>query len=280
MSKYTYFENDTVRYLENNNNDISDLYLCYCGIEKCLPCHSFGPAIRENFLIHYILNGKGKYKVNDKIYYLDKNQGFIIKPNELTYYEADENEPWEYVWISFNGIKASKYLNSLNLDNLIFSCAYDDEIKKYIFEMLNTKTMSLSDDLKLQGLLYLFLSTLSKHLKKEPIKSDTSYEKLYIRKSIEFIDSNFSNNIKITDIANYVGLNRSYLYTLFKKNLNVSPQEFLLEFRMNKASNLLKSTNYSISYISNSIGYKDPLSFSKTFKKFTGVSPKDYRNKI
>ena len=92
MSKYTYFENDTVRYLENTNNDISDLYLGYCGIEKCLPCHSFGPAIRENFLIHYILNGKGKYKVNDKIYYLDKNQGFIIKPNELTYYEADENE--------------------------------------------------------------------------------------------------------------------------------------------------------------------------------------------
>lgn len=97
MSKYFYFENDYVKYLESNINENIDLYLAYCGIEYCYPSHSFGPAIREQYLLHYILDGKGIFKVNNKTYNLTKGQGFLINPNELTYYEADKYEPWKYI---------------------------------------------------------------------------------------------------------------------------------------------------------------------------------------
>ena len=106
------------------------------------------------------------------------------------------------------------------------------------------------------------------------------FVKLLFIKSIDFINNNFTNNIKVTDIANYVGLNRSYLSSLFKKSLNLSPQEFLLKFRMNKAYELLKNPKLSVGDVSRSVGYMDPLTFSKTFKKYSGYSPKQYRENI
>ena len=120
--------------------------------------------------------------------------------------------------------------------------------------MLKINRMRNCDELRLQGLLYLFLSTISDSVDYNVSENkDLSYT-LYIEKSIEFINNNFANNIKVTDIANYVGLNRSYLSSLFKKSLNVSPQEFLLSVRMNKAYELLKKLELSIGDISRSVG--------------------------
>ena len=252
MSSYIYFEDDGIKYLESTKKEYVDLCLCFCGIEVCKSSHSFGPAIREHYIIHYILDGKGIYKVGDKVYNLEKNQGFLICPGDLTYYEADNDDPWTYIWVAFNGIKSEQYLNRMR------NC----------------------DELRLQGLLYLFLSTISDSVDYNVSENkDLSYT-LYIEKSIEFINNNFANNIKVTDIANYVGLNRSYLSSLFKKSLNVSPQEFLLSVRMNKAYELLKKLELSIGDISRSVGYIDPLTFSKTFKKYSGYSPKQYRENL
>ena len=282
MSSYIYFENDFVKYLESTTNEHLDLNLSYCGVEDCEPYHSFGPAIRQNYLIHYILEGKGTYHVKDRVYNLDKNQGFLICPNDLTYYEADKDQPWSYIWIAFDGVKAKKYLEYANLDNenLIFECEHSDILKNYLFDMLKIDRMRSCDELRLQGLLYLFLSTISQSQEiKHNLNNDASY-KLYIEKSINFIKNNYTNNIKVTDIANYVGLNRSYLTSLFKKNLDLSPQEFLLRFRMNKACELLKHAELSIGDISRSVGYLDPLTFSKTFKKYCSYSPKQYRENL
>ena len=122
MTEYIYFENDAVKYLEQTNNQHVDLSLCFCGMEICESSYGFGPAIREQYLIHYVLDGKGTYSVGNKTYNIKKNQGFLIYPNELTYYEADKYDPWTYIWVGFNGIKAEQYLNYANLDNknLIF----------------------------------------------------------------------------------------------------------------------------------------------------------------
>ncbi|MGL5378485.1 AraC family transcriptional regulator [Clostridium sp.] len=282
MSSYIYFENDFVKYLEPTSSEHIDLNLSFCGIEDCEPSHSFGPAIRQHYILHYILGGKGTYHVKDNVYNLNKNQGFLICPNDLTYYEADKDDPWSYIWIAFDGIKAKKYLEYANLDseNLIFECEYSDILKSYLLDMLKIDRMKSCDELRLQGLLYLFLSTISQSQEiKNSSNNDASY-KLYIEKSIEFINNNYANNIKVTDIANYVGLNRSYLTSLFKKNLDLSPQEFLLKFRMNKAFELLKHVELSIGDVSRSIGYLDPLTFSKTFKKYSGYSPKQYRENL
>ena len=87
------------------------------------------------------------------------------------------------------------------------------------------------------------------------------------------------NPIRVTDIADYVCINRSYLYTLFRKELHMSPQEYLSNYRLTRASELLIVTDLSVESVAFSCGYSDPLVFSKAFKAKTGQTPSRYRSR-
>lgn len=281
VKNFKYGESNKYKYLEFKEKNSLDLYLGYCGMEKCLPNHSYGPAVRNDYLIHYIIDGEGTYYVNNKSYKLRKNQGFLIFPNTLTYYEASKHNPWTYMWIAFNGIKAKKYLNyaNLNKNNLIFEYSKDNALEVYISRMLELNKMNYSNELEIQGLLYLFLSKIAINKNVFSLNKNNNMSDLYIEKAINFIQNNYLNpRLKIVDIANFVGLNRSYLTHIFKKSLEVSPQEFLINYRINEAISLLKNTSLSVRTISKSVGYNDQLAFSKSFKKIKGISPKVYKD--
>lgn len=282
MIEVKYVEDSKCKYLEPIKKQSVDLFLCFCGKEDCTPGYSFGPAVRSQYVLHYIVSGKGYYTINNKTYTLEKNQGFLIPPDTLTYYEADKDDPWHYMWIGFNGVKAEKYLDYANLNdnNLIFEYSKDDTLTNYINEMLELKELNFSNELKLEGLLYMFMSALASCRKDDSSQKLYKSTEIYLEKSIEYIENNYCNNVKINDIANYIGINRSYLTHIFKKNINVSPQEFLLNYRIDKACSLLKSSDLSIKTISKSVGYCDPLTFSKIFKKVKNESPKSYRDKF
>ena len=86
------------------------------------------------------------------------------------------------------------------------------------------------------------------------------------------------NKIKIDDIADFIGISRSHLTGSFKKEMGVSPQEYLINFRLEKAASLLRSSKEQINIIAYQCGYEDSLSFSKAFKQKFGMSPKSFRN--
>lgn len=100
----------------------------------------------------------------------------------------------------------------------------------------------------------------------------------YMKEAICFIEQNFQNGITIEDIANVCGINRSYFGKIFRKSVGKSPQEFLMNYRMAKAAELLKLTTLSIADIGNAVGYENQLHFSRAFKNIYGVSPRAWRN--
>ena len=108
-------------------------------------------------------------------------------------------------------------------------------------------------------------------------RSETDKANIYVSRAVDFIRSNYCNPIRVTDVADYVCINRSYLYTLFKENLNMSPQQFLTTFRIAKAVELLQMTELPIESIAISCGYSDPLVFTKAFRQTKGISPSGYR---
>lgn len=265
-------------YLKPLNN--VDLNMYQCGREDCDPSHSFGPAIRDHYLIHYILSGKGSFRVGDKVYHLKKGQGFLICPEIVTYYQADEKEPWIYSWVGFNGLKAEEYLKNANLTakNPVFTYQKDKSLEEYLAKMVDIKHLSDSGELRLLGLLYLFLAKLTKGQGGDFFSERGEDRKdIYIKRAIEYIERNYSRKLSVAEIANYIGLHRSYFYSIFKENIEISPQEFIIEFRLNKACELMKKTKLTIGDISRSVGYDDPLLFSRIFKKIKGVSPSKYR---
>ena len=102
----------------------------------------------------------------------------------------------------------------------------------------------------------------------------------YVRRAVEFIQGNYCNPIRITDVADYVCINRSYLYTLFHNATGMSPQQFLTAFRVTKATELLQLTDLPVESIALSCGYTDPLVFSKSFKQMKQMSPSAYRREM
>lgn len=263
--------------LELPRRKFMDLHLVFCGYEKCQPSHSYGPAIREDYLIHHIVKGKGSYYVNGHKYDLSAGQGFLIEPHVQTFYKADDKDPWHYLWIGFNGKRVKEYLNDvgLNHNQLTYSCEYTKELREIVIKMLKNNTFTTSNQFLLEGLLCSFFAVLSKHLNFAIMaKQDNN---LYVQKALEYIHNNYANPIKITDIANYVCITRNYLFTLFKKSLNLSPHEYLTKYRIGRATEMLRFTNYSIESIALSCGYMDPIVFTKTFKLQKQITPSNFR---
>lgn len=265
-------------YLEIEDRSFEDLYMKYCGMEECAPNYTYGPAIRDNYLIHFCLAGKGKYHCNNKSYEINKGDVFLIMPGDVTFYQADEDDPWTYAWIGFDGKKAELYLKRCNLgeEGLVSHVGDVDDIRKTVIEILAHYKLSYSNEMYIQGKLFLLLSNLAK-FSNIPYNSEGENDNAYVQKAIEYIQNNYQNDVAIQSIADFIGLNRSYLSTLFKKHIKQTPQEFLKHYRLFQAKDFLINTELPINYISYSCGYGSHMSFSKAFRSYFGMGPREYR---
>lgn len=267
-------------FMQQPDRKFRELYLCFCGYAKCEPLHSFGPAVRPNYILHYILEGRGIYQIGGKTYELCAGQGFLIPPDVQTFYRADIEAPWRYLWVGFDGTNVRSYLSDAGLagEAPVFTCGQGERLKEIVLEMLRRNTFGPHNDFKLQSLLLDFFSVLAENTAAIPgAEKSTDKSSLYVKKAIEFIQNNYSNPIKVNDVAGYAAVSRSYLYRLFRGVTGKSPQEYLTGFRITRARELLSFTELSIESIALSCGYADPLVFAKSFKNSTGKTPSDYR---
>lgn len=94
---------------------------------------------------------------------------------------------------------------------------------------------------------------------------------------MDYMKNNYGYNIRIQDIAAAIGIDRTYLYRLFMEQQKISPKQYLLQLRIHIASDMLSSSDYSITEIAYSCGFKDAAAFSNQFKKMTGYTPRKFR---
>ena len=267
------------------NERFIDLRLYQFGMEQCSPSHSYGPAARNHFLFHYIISGTGTLYADDstgttKTYHLKSGEGFLIFPNQITTYIADKELPWEYVWIEFDGLRAKEAMDTagFSLDRPIFHTKKRDMSQKMKEELVYIATHSDETIFNIIGHLYLFLDYFMRSTVSTVVKGSTKLQDYYIKEAITYIEQNFQNDISVVDIANRLGINRSYFGKIFKQTLKQTPQEFLINYRMIKATELLRLTKMSIGDISKAVGYENQLHFSRAFKKIYNISPREWRN--
>lgn len=264
--------------LETDGTAFGDMAFLSCGKQECTPGYSFGPATRECCLIHYCLSGHGTYFVTGATHPIGPGDGFLIRPGELTFYQADEEDPWTYLWVNFQGSAADAYLArcGLDRDHLTFHCGYGGELLACVDEMLSHDAAGNDSEFFLQGCLYRFFGLLAKSANL-PCPRGVVTGSEYVNQVVAYISAHFHEEITVAGMAAVVNLNRSYLTTLFQNTLHMSPQQFLTMFRMTRAKELLIHTGFSVAEIGRSCGYSNPLSFSKAFKKESSFTPSDYR---
>ena len=268
------------------NENFVDLSMYQFGWERCTPSHSFGPAARNHYLFHYVISGTGTLMADNSsgqtcTFQVKSGQGFMIFPDQINTYIADKQLPWEYVWLEFDGLRAKEAIEVAGLtpDAPVYHARSHDLRETMMNEMLYIAQHGNMTPFHLIGHLYLFLDALTGSASTMRISKGGRLRDFYIHEAMAFIEHNFQNNISVEDIADNCGLNRSYFGKIFKEALGRTPQEFLLNYRMTKAAELLKLTALSIGDISKAVGYDNQLHFSRAFKNINHISPREWRNK-
>lgn len=267
------------------NENFVDLSLYQFGHEQTDPSHSYGPATRNHYLFHYVISGTGTLLADDtngntQTYEIKSGQGFMIFPNQVTTYIADSRYPWEYIWIEFDGLRVKEALHTVKLspNQPVYHARSKDLRETMKQEMLYLANHGEAPPFHLIGHLYLFFDAFLRSITPEHLLTGKRIQDYYIHEALAFIEQNFQNDISVEDIATVCGINRSYFGKIFKESLGKTPQQFLLTYRMIKATELLKLTKLPIHDISNAVGYANPLHFSRAFKNVYGISPRQWRN--
>ena len=109
-------------------------------------------------------------------------------------------------------------------------------------------------------------------------KTNIKKERLY--SFLKYIEKHYNENISLDDLANSGNVSKSECLCVFKQCLNISPYQYLIDYRIHIATILLQDTDLSIGEVAASVGFEQFSNFSRVFKKKMNISPKEFRNKV
>lgn len=239
------------------------IYVMDLGHEKCKPNHVYGPAVRKHYLIHLIKSGKGTVERKGTIVHLKAGDSFVIYPNEVVTYKADETEPWDYFWIGFSGSYSQKIMEQTT------SNLFPTFRKSGLLSLENATEQDNHDTIGMLELLFDVLNSI-----KSTIKEKTDF----ISVATNYIETNYSRSFDISVLAKTLNVSRSHFTTTFTQKVGETPHAYLNKIRIEKAKEFLSTTSLSITEIAYSVGFSSLERFSDAFKKQTNLSPKNFRN--
>ena len=269
-------------YNEFDTNNF-DLNVDHYGAEVCEGNYSFGPTLRDNFVLHFIVDGKGKFTIDGQTTELGVGDMFILPKGKVTFYQADSKHPWTYLWVGFSGSKAENILSKTQLLEQYFChSTLKSKVLDQIVKLTQFRDQKLDDvtELQLIAELYKLLAYLIEESPSKVASDGSILIQNYIRQTKKIIHSQYGTSLKVGEIADKLNLNRSYLYKIFKEETGYAIKDYIVQVRMEKSADLLTNTTFHISEVANAVGFTDALAFSKAFKKYFNQSPSNYRKAL
>lgn len=263
----------------------------------------YGPYMHDFYDLQYCGDGCFDIYINDIHYEIRKGQLFCVPP----YVKVEKHFPVQKtasVFVCAKGAEMEQYMEALgfSMGNLIFPQEVPESVVEKMNRLVDSVELarsvaitqkgskstsefmfnegfqdSFSGYLQRTGLFYMMLSELMK-LQGDAIDMENSKTpgRRYVEKAIRYMETNYPYSISVDSISLHVGINRSYLYTLFREEVGMSIQEFLIRIRMRAACEFLQQGDVQIKTVAASVGY-EPVAFAHVFKKMMGISAQEYR---
>lgn len=243
--------------------------------EDVLPGTVQGPEKRNVFLIECNVSGYGKVIINGNEFQVKPRCCYIMRPGDIVTMIADDVDPRQALWCMFGGARVLDILDNvgINADNPFVNEEDFDEVKAILEKLyaIRLKTDTGSELLK-TAYIYEFLGVIS--------RGTSAIERnIVAERAISIMETEYSRNMSVSDIASELGFDRSYFSTIFKECTGTAPYEYLTLLRLRKACDLLCSTDLSINEVAERVGI-DPHNFSRIFKRELGVLPVKYKNSL
>ncbi len=244
----------------------ADIIPVRAGYQKCDPGYDFGPVIRDSFTIQYVYSGKGTVIKGNQKFSVGPSQCFILRPGETFRLKADVLDPWTYIWVGFR--------TNLEVPELYLQDVVDGKDLENLF--LSIANCNKLANRPLEPLLLSYIWKLLFSFQQMHAPADKSFKKTedYVERACQMIHSDYAT-ISVQDVARALHLNRSYLSRIFKESTGISIQSYLTNTRLQAARSLILQ-DYTVSQASAMVGYSDIASFSRAFKNYYKISPKQY----
>ncbi len=253
------------------------LFLQQAGYEDHKCATKFGPAIRDYYLMHYVLRGKGYFKVDGITYELKANDIFLIIPGKETTYFTEDDDPYEYCWFGFNGSVAREAVTAMGFGegNWVRSINPEMHLGDRMKSVCCNQTPDIKDYFRVYSVFYDVMS----NLVSGGVEFDRrEFGKDYAMLAAEFVEHNYSNpDLSVDMLSKALGLSRSQVFRIFKKNYSLSPHDYITNFRIEKACNMVKKTNKTVEEIAYLCGYRSGSTLIKVYRRINGTTPKNNR---
>ncbi|MDD3049337.1 MAG: AraC family transcriptional regulator [Bacilli bacterium] len=232
--------------------------------------------------LFYVMRGQGSFLVEDEKFDVKEDDLIVVNPNVAHTEISVPDTPLEYIVLGISGLQFLSEDNHEVYDYSVHNYYnYKHEILFYLRTLVEEiKNEDENYEAISQNLLeILILNIIRRTKKKIQIKATKKVTK-ECRFIEQYINDHFAEDITLQKLSDLTYLNKYYIVHVFKKYKGLSPINYLIERRMLEAKNLLETTNYSVSKISDIIGFSSQSYFSQTFKKEMEMTPNQYRKRM
>ena len=265
--------------MEEKDPLVSSLYITDIGYYPCAEHHYRArPNPISQWVLIYCVKGEGWFTIEDKRHEVTENQYFILPAGKPHAYGAYD-EGWTIYWIHFCGQHAAIYSEGAQEPRDIrFSINSRINTRHNIFdEIFNTLDVGLGiENLRYaSSLLHTYLASI-RYLEQYRKKSQEDTRSV-VDAAVFYMKEHLDQHITLQDIVRYVGYSPSHFSSMFKRETGMSTLSYFNGLKIEKACELLTTTNLKVNQICFKVGFEDSLYFSRLFSKTMGVSPRQYR---
>jgi AraC-like DNA-binding protein len=268
-------------YYKNEFRPLASLSLHEVAGFDCPPGYVLPLDKPDAYALYFVMEGRGIYTISGTEFHAEENDIFAMYPDIEIECRADKKEPWTLRAVSFDGADSRLLLNAARFDPKDPLRHLDEPIAEQVIQMIAAIYTYRGQDIygttQSTAMLYALMSLLVKTATWDQSAMPPGWTgAVHFQKALSFIAENYSQPITVNDIAEHVNLSRSRLYRIFIQQIFISPKQYLAEYRIREARNLLEKRSGSIKEIAHAVGIEDPFYFSTLFKQLTGKTPTQY----
>ena len=280
--KYTLDISDESTWFVHTPNDIArklPFYINEYGHYMAYPDYYTERQHQKNYLVIYTLSGEGLLHYWGKDYILRPNEAVLIYCEPYHLYRTAPGNRWDFMWFHCNGTSAEAYFNLLNQEFLsVVAIREPSQFRKMLDDLFCAFTVN---DIAAHVNVSMITTNILSHvlISRFTPEQNRKHEKHHsdIQKVIRYIQSHYTCSMDMEQLAQIACMSKHYFIRVFKGYMGVSPYDFLINYRINKAKVLLKTTEYSVGEICSLVGFNDYSHFIRQFGKVVGITPLKYR---
>lgn len=257
-----------------------DLFVTHIGCFQSAPHHFVNRALgSDEHVLIVCLGGKGYCSLSGKKHELQVGNAIVLPPQKAHRYWADEVDPWKIFWVHFRGARAADYVERLGAttgrplfwlhDLARIVDAFEECYSHALGGNTDADLFALGTSLgRLLGLCR--LAQRSTDLRKRRTEDR-------VLRTVRHMMENIQAPLTLTQLAAVAHWTPTHYSLMFKRQLNLSPIEYFLRLKIQKACELLRVSDAKVAAIALQLGYEDPFYFSRLFRKRVGTTPRSYR---